>query len=237
MLLLGLAFDLIEPIGALAVVLFACWLLAQRRLPSPLWLFGALLGALLLAAHRLPGFTPLPLDTPQDLGGAAPWQLRISPDKAMVAALLLAWWLGQPRPAWRSARLTLLSAGACLALVPLLALTTGVLGWQPKWPAIFLPWLLINLGVTCLAEELIFRGLLQRELVVRFGARIGIGVTTVLFGAAHLPAGTGFASLATLAGFGYGLAFHYAGDRLWVAVLLHGAINSLHLLLLSYPLR
>ncbi|HAN53197.1 MAG TPA: CPBP family intramembrane metalloprotease, partial [Pseudomonas sp.] len=28
-----------------------------------------------------------------------------------------------------------------------------------------------------------------------------------------------------------------AGDRLWVAVSLHGLLNCLHLLLLSYPLR
>jgi len=235
-LLLGLSLGMIEPMGALSVLLFAGWLIAQPRLPRPLWLFGALLGALLLAAHLLPGFAPLPLGAPQDLGGALPWQLRISPDKAMVAALLLAWWLGQPRMDWRSIRLPLLASGACLILVPLLALASGVLGWQPKWPALFLPWLLVNLGITCLAEELIFRGLLQSELVRRFGAAIGIGLATAVFGAAHLPAGFGFAGLATLAGLGYGLAFHYSGDRLWVAVFLHGAVNSLHLLLLTYPL-
>lgn len=236
-LLAGLAAGLIDASAALATLAFAGWLIVQPRLPGPLWLIGALLGSLLLAAHLLPGFTLLPIGPPQDLGGAAPWQLRISPDKAMVAALLLAWWLGQPRTAWRSISLTVLASGASLIFVPLLALAFGVLGWQPKWPALFLPWLLINLGITCLAEELIFRGLLQRELVRRFGAAIGIGLASVLFGAAHLPAGAGFAGLATLAGLGYGLAFHYAGDRLWVAVLLHGAVNSLHILLLTYPLR
>ncbi|CEG50856.1 CPBP family intramembrane glutamic endopeptidase [Stutzerimonas kunmingensis] len=233
---LGLALGMIEPVGALAVLLFAGWLVAQPHIPYSPWLFGTLLGALLLAAHLLPGFSPLPLGPPQDLGGASAWQLRISPGKAMVAALLLAWWLGQPRTDWRSIRLTLLASGACLILVPLLALASGVLGWQPKGPALFLPWLLINLGITCLAEELIFRGLLQRALVGRFGAVAGIGLATALFGAAHLPAGFGFAGLATLAGLGYGLAFHYSGDRLWVAVFLHGAVNSLHLLLLTYPL-
>lgn len=69
---LGLALGMIEPVGALAVLLFAGWLIAQPRLPRPLWLLGALLGALLLAAHLLPGFSPLPLSAPQDLGGASP---------------------------------------------------------------------------------------------------------------------------------------------------------------------
>jgi len=175
---LGLALGMIEPVGALAVLLFAGWLVAQPHIPNSPWLFGTLLGALLLAAHLLPGFSPLPLGPPQDLGGASPWQLRISPDKAMVAAILLACWLGQPRTDWRSIRLTLLTSGACLILVPLLALASGVLGWQPKGPALFLPWLLINLGITCLAEELIFRGLLQRALVGRFGVVAGIGLAT-----------------------------------------------------------
>ena len=225
-LLSGLALGLIEPIGALLVLAFAGWLLAEPYLPRLPWLAATLIGAILLAAHLLPGFNPLPLGPPQDLGGAAPWQLRLSPDKAMVAALLLAWWLGQPRAAWRSKRCTWLVSVTCLASVPLLAVAGGVLAW-----------LAVNLAITCLAEELIFRALLQRELVRRFGAASGIGLAAILFGAAHLPFGTGFALLAGLAGLGYGLAFHCAGDRLWVAVSLHGLLNCLHLLLLSYPLR
>jgi len=121
-LLSGLALGLIEPIGALLVLAFAGWLLAEPYLPRLPWLAATLIGAIVLAAHLLPGFDPLPLGPPQDLGGAAPWQLRLSPDKAMVAALLLAWWLGQPRAAWRSKRCTWLVSVACLASVPLLAL-------------------------------------------------------------------------------------------------------------------
>ncbi|HAW62045.1 MAG TPA: CPBP family intramembrane metalloprotease, partial [Pseudomonas sp.] len=124
-LLGGLALGLIEPIGALLVLAFAGWLLAEPHLPRLPWLATTLIGALLLAAHQLPGFNPLPLGPPQDLGGALPWQLRLSPDKAMVAALLLAWWLGQPRAAWRSKRCTWLVSVACLASVPLLAVAGG----------------------------------------------------------------------------------------------------------------
>ena len=95
---LGLALGMIEPVGALAVLLFAGWLVAQPHIPNSPWLFGTLLGALLLAAHLLPGFSPLPLGPPQDLGGASPWQLRISPDKAMVAAQVPAACWRRPRP-------------------------------------------------------------------------------------------------------------------------------------------
>ncbi|MNN88942.1 CAAX amino terminal protease self- immunity [compost metagenome] len=110
------------------------------------------------------------------------------------------------------------------------------MGWQPKWPALIWEWLAVNLLVTVLAEELVFRGLLQPALVSRLGARNGILLTAVLFGAVHLPFSPLFAVLAGLAGLGYGLAFHYSG-RLSVAVALHLAVNLCHLLLLSYPLR
>jgi len=72
--------------------------------------------------------------------------------------------------------------------------------------------------------------------VARLGALAGVGLTALLFGAAHVPFSPLFALVATVAGLGYGLAFHFSG-RLWPAVALHGAVNLLHLLLLSYPLR
>ncbi len=36
-----------------------------------------------------------------------------------------------------------------------------------------------------IAEELFFRGLLLRSLIARFGSRLGVGVSAVLFGATH----------------------------------------------------
>ena len=234
-LLSGLALGLIEPIGALLVLAFAGWLLAEPYLPRLPWLAATLIGAIVLAAHLLPGFNPCrwgrrrtwAVRHPGNCGSARAGHGR------RAAARLVA------GPAARSLALEAMHM-AGLGRVPGIraaAVAGGLLAWQPKWPEQFLAWLAVNLAVTCLAEELIFRALLQRELVRRFGAASGIGLAAILFGAAHLPFGTGFALLAGLAGLGYGLAFHCAGDRLWVAVSLHGLLNCLHLLLLSYPLR
>ena len=85
-------------------------------------------------------------------------------------------------------------------------------------------------------KELLFRGLLQPALIRRLGAWPGLLLTAALFGAAHLSLGPLFALLAGVAGLGYGLALHYSG-RLSLAIALHGAVNLLHILLLSYPLR
>ena len=232
-LLSGTALGLIEPIGALLVLAFAGWLLAEPHLPRLPWLATTLIGAIVLAAHLLPGFNPLAAGAAAGPGrcGALATAAQPGQGHGRRAAVAVA------GPAARSgARSDTHGWSRCTASVPLLAVAGGVLaaaevaGAVPRWLA-------VNLAITCLAEELIFRALLQRELVRRFGAASGVGLAAILFGAAHLPFGTGFALLAGLAGLGYGLAFHCAGDRLWVAVSLHGLLNCLHLLLLSYPLR
>ncbi|MDH4554806.1 CPBP family intramembrane metalloprotease [Pseudomonas sp. BN417] len=236
-LALGQGLGGIEVSALLAGVAYAGWVFAERQLPTRLWLPATLLSSVALAAHLLPGFSPLPLGEAQKLSpDAPPYALRLSWDKLLVGMTLLAWWLGRPaRPAPSPHRAWIVVL-ATLLLVPLLAMGLGLVGWQPKWPALIWEWLAVNLLATVLAEELVFRGLLQPALVSRLGARTGILLTAALFGAVHLPFSPLFAVLAGLAGLGYGLAFHYSG-RLSVAVALHLAVNLCHLLLLSYPLR
>jgi hypothetical protein len=235
---LGFALGFIQPLGlAIGAAFIALLLLADQALPARLWWSLGLLASVALAAHLLPGFAPWPLWPARQLSSdAAPYALRLSWDKLLVGLTLLAWWLGQtrrtsaqPTRAWAVALLTLIG-------VPPLALALGLVAWQPKWPDDLWLWLAVNLGVTVLAEELLFRGLLQTHLIDWLGVWPGVLLTAVLFGAVHAPFSPLFAVVAAVAGLGYGLIFHYSG-RLSLAVLLHGAVNLLHLLLLSYPLR
>ena len=238
-LLGGLLAGGIRPAGLLAGALFLGWLLpGQTRLPRPLWLAGTLLGGLALAAHLLPGFASLALAAPRQISpDAAPYALKLHCDKLLLGAALLGWWWRQPRarPA-AGARGVAGCALATLLGVPLLALALGVVAWQPKWPAGLATWLAVNLAASVLAEELLFRGVLQGALVARLGAARGVALAAALFGLAHLPFGPAFAAVAGLAGLGYGAILH-ASARLGAALLLHGALNLLHFLLLSYPLR
>ncbi|MFT0625032.1 CPBP family intramembrane glutamic endopeptidase [Ectopseudomonas guguanensis] len=232
----GLGF--VQPVGLLLGALFVIALLAgQRHLPEWLWLPLILLGGIALAAHLLPGFRPWQLWQPRSISAdAAPYGLRLSWDKLLLGTALLAWWLGQPhRPVIAPKRAWWVCL-ATLLLIPALAIALGLVAWQPKWPEGLLLWLAVNLGVAVLAEELLFRGMLQTALVKRLGTWPGLLLTAGLFGAAHLPFSPLFAVVATCAGLGYGLAFHYSG-RLSLAIALHGAVNLLHILLLSYPLR
>ncbi|MGQ7958272.1 lysostaphin resistance A-like protein [Pseudomonas sp. SP16.1] len=237
-LALGHALGFIEPVGLLLGALFVCLVFGgERLLPGWLWLSAVLASGIALAAHLLPGFSPWPLWPPRQISAdAAPYALRLSWDKLLLGTALLAWWLGQRREPVLSSSHAWLACTATLLAVPLLALGLGLVGWQPKWPDDLLLWLAVNLGVAVLAEELLFRAVLQRALIRRLGTWPGLLLTAGLFGAAHLPFSPLFALVAGVAGLGYGLAFHYSG-RLGLAVGLHGAVNLLHIVLLSYPLR
>lgn len=235
---IGLGLGFIQPSGLTAgIALIGLLLYGDKLLPPTLWLSLSLLTCIAFATHLVPGFNATLLWPARLLSAdAAPYTLHLSWDKLLVGMTLLAWWLGQknqPKPlskgAWWSAALTLLG-------VPLMALGLGLVGWQPKWPEQLWLWLAVNLAVAVLAEELLFRGLLQPHLVRRFGVRLGIGLTTLLFAAVHLPFSPLFAMVAGVAGLGYGLLFHFSG-RISLAIALHGAVNLLHVLLLSYPLR
>lgn len=237
---MGLALGFIQPLGVVAgVLLIALLLFAEKPLPEPLWWVLSLVFGVALAAHLVPGFQPWALSPPLRLSDdAPPYGLRLSWDKLLLGLTLLAWWLGRSHPTRTETGKALGVALATLVAVPLLALTLGLVGWKPKWPDAewLMRWLAINLGVTVLAEELLFRGLLQTRLVQWLGPWPGVLLTALLFGAVHAPFSPLFAVIAGIAGLGYGLVFHYSG-RLSLAIALHLAVNLLHLLLLSYPLR
>lgn len=238
LLALGLALGFIQPAGLLIGAIYIVWiLLLHRRLPHGLWWMGGLLGGIALAAHQLPGFEASQFGSAiQFSADAVAVSLRLSWDKLLVGLTLLGWWLGQPPRTPYRAGATALSMLLTLLLVPALALLLGLVAWQPKWPEHLAVWLALNVGVAVLAEELLFRAWLQPVLIGFLGQWPGLLLTAALFGAAHIPFSPLFALVATVAGLGYGLAFHYS-NRLWPALALHGAVNLLHLLLLSYPLR
>ncbi len=236
-LLAGVLMGHIQPIGLLLACLFIALVLAPMRLPQWLWSLLVIVASVLLAAHLLPGFAPWQLAEPQRISAdALPYLLRLSWDKLLVGCTLLAWWLGLPsKPAQRPTLLAPIFILTLLA-VPGLALLLGVVAWQPKCPDMLGSWLAVNLAVDVLAEELLFRGILQPRLIGWLGMWPGLLVTALLFGAVHIPFSPTFAVVAAVAGLGYGLAMQVSG-RLSMAIALHGQVNLLHFTLLSYPLR
>jgi len=213
---------------------------------------------LLLAMHKLPGFqNVLLLDQVQVSQDAIPFTLYANVDKGLAGFVLLVllWPLSQPSPQPlqaaapqdRGSDLTLRWLRGWWPLFPLtflcsemIAVAFGFITWDPKLPAYTLTFLAVNLFLTCVAEELFFRGLLQTALQRWLARRawplwLAAVVIGLLFGAAHLGGGVPYAITVTVAGIGYGLMYLRSG-RIEVAILGHFALNALHFLLFSYPM-
>lgn len=198
-----------------------------------------LLSAVALTVHLLPGFDNLKLlDKVQASSGSAPFSMYLNLDKPLsLFLLLLAWPLvaGTPKPLPRRKIILLALLFAATPALLGLASLSGAIKWDPKLPGWWWLFALNNLLLTCVAEEVLFRGALQQYLVKRGGALLGITLASVLFGLAHLAGGWTLVLFAALAGVLYGLVFQLSG-RLWLAALCHFCLNFCHLLLFSYPM-
>lgn len=254
-LALGLAWQAQVVTLSAAALLFlqamlALWLTTG---PTPRWLTGCgwvllVLFALATALHWLPGIrNPLLVDAAQLTPDAIPYTLYANFDKGWAGwCLLLALWpTQQPGDLWQRYRrgfwpVLPLTVTAALGL----ALGFGLVQPALKLPEFWLSFIACNLLLTCVAEEALFRGLLQRPLRdalqgrgVREGAAawLAISLVSILFGLVHLAGGWAYACVATIASLGYGWAYQRSG-RLEVAVLTHFAVNLLHFFLLTYPM-
>ncbi|MFQ2368010.1 CPBP family intramembrane glutamic endopeptidase [Aeromonas enteropelogenes] len=238
-LLLALWLERITPVALLASL--AGLLLAWRTptLPTP-WRCGAqglvLLWAIALMLHLIPGFHNLKV-LDQVLAGpdSVPFNMYLNLDKPLVFFGLLLAWPGLLGPGgairWRVLALLLLPLAALLICAWQLGALRPEVGLPHWW------WLFAfnNLLFTCVAEEALFRGVIQQEIARRGRLWLGILVASLLFGAAHLAGGPLLVLFAALAGACYGLAFHFSG-RLSAAIVVHFLLNFAHLALFTYPL-
>ncbi|MBS9403229.1 CPBP family intramembrane metalloprotease [Halomonas sp. TRM85114] len=226
---------------ALGHVSLTAWMLAQRLPP---WAQAARIAWLVASAglvlHAWPGYAGLALA--EELvwkEGSLPTGLYFNHDKVLVAWSLLGWLplFGRslaPRGAVPPWAMPPLVAGG-LGLLMGLAVALGLIDWRPGVPAWFWAFAVANLLNTCLAEELLFRGVLQRDLMARRGTVVVLLVTSVLFGIAHLAGGVAFVVVATGAGLLYGLIYLWTGRLVW-SVLVHWGLSLTHLLLFTYPM-
>lgn len=117
-----------------------------------------------------------------------------------------------------------------------LALATGFVRYRPmpldwwQWAGAALGTFLGMLWVVALAEEFLFRGLLQQRLSVWFGSTTaGCILASVAFGLVHLPFGRfpnwRFALVAGIAGLFYGRAYAKSGG-IRAAMVAHALMNT-----------
>lgn len=199
------------------------------------------------SSHLIPGFHNLQVIKGLTLSpSSSPFNLYLNFDKTMMAVILVASRVilfPQARFSGKVLGQTIVIATLCLGLLIPLALLSGYVQFDPKFPDSFGLWALNNLLFVCFAEEVVFRGVIQNYLMQVSNRRnlptfIPLFVSALLFGVllpGHFYGGPLYMGFATLAGLFYGYAY-YKTARLESAILVHFLLNLGHFLFFSYPM-
>ncbi len=195
---------------------------------------------LLLATHQLPGFSrPQVLHDVVVSAGRAPFNLVLGLDKAFAGAVLFIYLLPNGHPGMRG--YWFWTAILSTLLLLLLAWELGF-HFDPKVGTYLFWFLPINLFITCVAEEMFFRGVVQDTInklcgAHLLGAVLAVVVTSYLFILAHgivYPTSSA-ALLYTAASLLYALLYQHS-KRVELSIITHFIVNVGHILLLPYPL-
>lgn len=197
----------------------------------------------LLAAHKMPGFDSYAVIRGLQLHQQSPTTaIRFHFDKAIIGIFFLYFcaslvrkpseWLLMFKQFWWMVPMT-------VGVAFVIGSAFGYVAFDPVYSSLFFAFIMSNLLVTSIAEEVFFRGWMQAGLMRYFaerkhGAYIALLITSTLFGAAHLWGGIGLFLGAFLAGLGYGMAYIKTG-RIEAAIITHFAFNGIHFTFFTYP--
>ncbi|MBW8309282.1 MAG: CPBP family intramembrane metalloprotease [Candidatus Paracaedibacteraceae bacterium] len=193
--------------------------------------------------HYMPGFYNFMAANQIRLSPASsPYTAYVNIDKALVGLIFLLYF-----PAFNRSLKEWLHSARFIPL-PLLIVSLLLIGsayainyiqFDPKVPSILWWWIPLNLLFVCVAEEVFYRGFIQRELSnalsnYKYGQMSAIILTAIICGAAHYRGGISFVFLSGLAAIIYGYVF-VKSQRLETSILIHFFVNLIHILTFSYP--
>jgi membrane protease YdiL (CAAX protease family) len=226
-------------------LIIACILYkSQNRwisISSGLFIVGLVIGLFL---HKVPYFNnTLVFDDYRLSDQSSGYTKYFNFDKAAAGLILLAYfgdiarsaseWLAMIKKVYLISSVTIIVTFA-------LAIIVGYLDLDMTFSFVFFAWAWSNLFFTCIAEEMLFRGVIQKHLLdlvsdTRYQVLIVLFVG-VLFGFAHYAGGITYAIFASVAGIGYGYTYYRSG-RIESAILTHFLLNSIHFLFFTYPFK
>lgn len=247
-LVLGLLSHIIMPIGLIPIFSLALVLYySQVTTTNLLRFFGYSLILLLsigLASHLCPGFYNLKvIDHVYISKNAIPYTLYLNFDTAVVGILILGitHHLISKKQDWiQLFKKTIFPFLGLIFIVMLLAISLGLVRFDPKLPSSLPIWFITNLLFVSVAEEAIFRGFLQKNITLllskkAYGNYLSIVITAVLFGLMHYMGGIKYIFLALISGLGYGWIYNRT-QYIESAIVSHFGLNLIHFIFFTYPL-
>lgn len=218
----------------------ALLLAARSQITIPYGKGAATLGsaffAVAIGMHFFPGFGNIAFGTTRFGSSTIDYQLGAGIDKWAVGAIIFAFTnslVFKGTPAKISLSLTV------SILTPVILIVLGlILGVpiDPKFGFPVLTFIMLNL-VVCTIEEGFYRLLVQERLNSLFPWWVATGIASFVFFATHYSPSASLVSLTIFASAGIFYALTYQLTRSIHAVIgVHWASNTLHILLLQYPL-
>lgn len=203
-----------------------------------------LLISILLFYHKIPGFSNWQIVKGVILStNGLPFSSYLNFDKPLIGLLLLGFGalpLLKSKKDWY--RVLVQTAPIAIGgtfIIAGLAWLFGYIKFEPKWGNFLIVWFISNLFFTAIAEEVLFRGFIQRYLSIafqktRFGNELALLIASVLFAAVHTAGGLAYILLAFVAGILYGWAY-IKTNRIEASILTHIFLNLTHILFFTYP--
>lgn len=209
-----------------------------------LWLI-IIAAAVLLRAHLVPGFYNWRvIDSVILSDNAYEYSLWLNLDTAFVGLGILLFGL-TPISRWNEILRMLVkmlpTSILGLSVTASVAMILGVVQFDGKIPDLWLLWMIINLMITCVGEEALFRFFIQQTLQdwlknCRYGAALAIGITAIIATLTHYNLmHANYMATVLVASLFYGYVY-YITKRVEASILLHFAINVSHFFFFTYPM-
>ena len=202
-----------------------------------------LLMGIALSKHMLPGFNNLIIfDKIQFSADSAPFTMYLNFDKTVVGIFIYLFLLKKREAvSWqeKDSFITIKTFAILVLFMLPLALATHYVRIDPKLPPQTWLWALNNLFFVCVAEEALFRGLIQGGLTklapnTSWWKWLPLVVSSLLFGLVHYEGGLPYIVLAAFAGVFYGYTY-WKTNKIQSSIFVHFGLNLTHFLLFSYP--
>lgn len=196
---------------------------------------------------RIPFSNPIPIFEGVKFSSiSAPFWMGINIEKAVCGIILTAYIIKRSKSfsEWKTIIKEFIPVLLILIIFLLTpAVLTGFVKFNYKIPDGMYLFILNNLLLTSVAEEVFFRGFLQKKLFDVFSLNfkmkqaallLSILITSAIFGLGHLYSGVLMAIFAFVAGIGYGYAYQKSW-KLESAILVHFGLNITHFIFFTYP--
>lgn len=127
-----------------------------------------------------------------------------------------------------------------LVIIAATGMLLKVVNFDPKFPDLWVTWIIVSLLVNCVAEEAIFRLFLQGGIqnvlsTYKYAPVIAILISSTAFAAFHAPQSTNYLIAIFIASLFFGYVYHIT-KRVEASVLLHFITNFIHFFFFTYPL-